>query len=174
MSNSKNKSIKDSLAKTRQRRQNQTCKVFELKFDLSHLSTSKLNSLNDLFKETKWLYNHILALNKESGGSEGSEDFNIFKFNPLVKEVNILDQNRQLITRYLSIGSQIKQATHSRMLDSIKALSVLKKNGHKVGKLKFKSRINSIPLKQFGITYKFHTSKKNYVKVQGIKGYAVK
>ena len=57
------------------------------------------------------------------------------------------------------------------MIDSIKALAVLKDHGYKVGGLKFKSRINSIPLKQFGVTYKFHKSKKNYIKIQGVKGY---
>jgi transposase len=162
---SKNKSIKDSLAITRQRRKSQDCKVFELKFDLSHLSNAKFIKLNNVFKETKWLYNHILSLDKET------EDFDIFRFNPLIKKVNILDQNKQPLTRELNIGSQIKQATHSRMLDSIKALSVLKKKGHKVGSLKFKSRINSIPLKQFGVTYRFNPTKKNYIKIQGIKGY---
>ncbi len=164
MNELKNKSIKDALAITRQKRKFQDCKVFDLKLDLSHLSNAKLENLNNLFKEAKWLYNHILSLNEK-------DEFDIFKFNPLIQEVNILDHNRQPITRELNIGSQIKQSTHSRMLDSIKALSKLKQNGYKVGALKFKSRVNSIPLKQFGVTYKFHQIKNNYVKIQGIKGY---
>ena len=117
MNNSKKDSIKNSLANTRQRRQTQDCKVFELKLDLSHLSTRKKNELNNLFKQSKWLYNHILSQ------SEQSEDFDIFKFNPLVKEVSILDHKKRSITKNITIGSHIKQSIHSRMLDSIKALS---------------------------------------------------
>jgi len=118
MKNSKKDTIKQTLLETRQRRKFQTCKVYELKLDLSHLSTGKLNNLNNLFKEVKWLYNHTLA----TCNSCQDETIDIFKFNPLIKFVNILDQNKQPIVRKLSIGSQIKQATHSRMLDSIKAL----------------------------------------------------
>ena len=57
------------------------------------------------------------------------------------------------------------------MIESILSLAALKKQGFKVGKLKFKSRINSIPLKQYGITYDFHPTKSNYIKIQNIKGY---
>lgn len=154
--------IKASLAETCQRRKTQNCKVYELKVDLSHLSNTKYNNLTTLFIEAKWLYNHILSQTQN----------NISKFDTKIDSVLGLDKDRKSVVRNLSIiGSQIKQSIHSRMIDSTKALSVLKKNGHKVGKLKFKSRINSIPLKQHGVTYKFHDNKPNYVKIQGIKGY---
>jgi putative transposase len=160
MNDVKNSKIKETLNKTMSRRSLLDCKVFELKVDISHLSTRKLNDLRLLFAESKWLYNHIL--NQE----------NIFEFDTKTSVVQALDKDKKPITKELNIiGSQIKQSIHSRMMDSIKALSRLKKHGFKIGKLKFKSRINSIPLKQYGTTYKFNETKPNYIKIQNIKGY---
>lgn len=165
MNDSKKNSIGKSLKETLERRKNLSCKTYELKFDMSSLSKEKLDELNLVFTEAKWLYNHVLDLNK-------SEDFDLFKFNPLIKEVKTLDYDKNVIMRELKvIGSQIKQSVYNRMLDSIKALSNTKAKGNKVGALKFKSQINAIPLKQFDVTYRFHKSKPNYIKIQNIHGY---
>jgi len=123
----KSETIKQSLKQTFQKRLNQDCKVFELKIDISHLSIKRLNDIKLLFTESKWLYNHLL--NQE----------NIFSFNTKTNQIQILDKDKNKIDKNLTIiGSQIKQSIHSRMMDSIKALSQLKKHGYKVGKLKFK------------------------------------
>lgn len=152
--------IKKSLEETRQRRKNQECKVYELKLDISHLSKEKLNNLKLLFLEAKWLYNYILSQN------------NLSNFNTKIDLVSVLDKDKKITIKELkTIGSQIKQSIHTRILDSTKALSVLKENNYKIGKLKFKSVVNSIPLKQYGNTYRFNPEKLNYVKIQGIKGY---
>jgi putative transposase len=162
MNDLKNNQIKETLRETRVRRSLLDCKTYELKIDTSHLSKKKLSDLKLLFIESKWLYNHILSSN------------NIFQFDSKINTVNALDKDRQPITHNLTvIGSQVKQSIHSRMVDSTKALACLRKHGFKIGKLKFKSRINSVPLKQYGNTYKFHEvkSKSNYIKIQNIKGY---
>jgi putative transposase len=152
--------IKESLKQTLQRRKSQDCRVYELKLDLSHLSNKKLNDLRLLFLESKWLYNHILSKN------------NLANFDAKNNYVSILDKDKQPVAKELKIiGSQIKQSIYTRIIDSIKALSVLKENGHKVGGLKFKSEIKSIPLKQYGTTYRFNKTKPNYIKIQNIKGY---
>lgn len=39
------------------------------------------------------------------------------------------------------------------MRDNLRALVKLKENGHGVGRLRTKRFVNSIPLKQYGITY---------------------
>jgi len=57
----KNETIRNTLKKTRERRETQTCKQYELKVDASHLSDQTLKHLNRLFLEAKWLYNHVLA-----------------------------------------------------------------------------------------------------------------
>ena len=166
MSESKNKLIGNTLKATRNRRKNLACKTYELKFDMSHMSNSRHKEFDSLFTEAKWLYNHILNLNK-------SEDFDLFKFDPLIDTVNTLDFEKNVVVRQLTtIGSQVKQSVHSRMMDSIRGLSELKKKGLPVGPLKFKGQIGSILLKQFGNTYKFHDSKKNFVKIQNISGYS--
>ena len=162
MNDSKNNKIKETLRQTRGRRSLLDCKTYELKIDISHLSKKKLNDLKLLFVESKWLYNHILSSN------------NIFQFDSKINIVNALDKDRNPVTHNLTIiGSQIKQSIHSRMMDSTRALASLRKHGFKIGRLKFKSRINSVPLKQYGNTYRFHEvkSKSNYIKIQNIKGY---
>ena len=52
-------------------------------------------------------------------------------------------------------------------MDNIKGLSKLKERGYKIGKLKFKKYITSIPLKQYNNAYKIINN--NYIKIQGIK-----
>lgn len=160
MNDSKKSKIKKTLGLTKSRRSLLDCKAYELKLDLSHMSKAKVNNLNLLFLESKWLYNHILSQKS------------IIDFDTKITSVSVLDKDRKPITKELSIiGSQIKQSLHSRMLDSTRALAKLKEHGFKIGRLKFKSEIKSIPLKQYGNTYRFNETKPNYVKIQGIKGY---
>ena len=62
--------------------------------------------------------------------------------------------------------SSVKQELISQIINQIKGLSVRKKKGYKVGKLKFKSEFNSIKLKQYNVT---HSLRGNKFKIQGIK-----
>ena len=61
----------------------------------------------------------------------------------------------------------MRQGIVNRTKRNIIALSKLKKNGRRVGALKFKSRIASIPLNQFGGTHRIIGQK--YVAIQNIK-----
>ena len=61
----------------------------------------------------------------------------------------------------------MKQEVIDRTKDSIRGLSALRKNGHRVGSIKFKSEVNSIPLKQYGNTY--WIIDKHHVHIQAIK-----
>lgn len=141
---------------TSEKRKSQDCKVFELKLDKSHMSSEKRKYLNLLFLEAKWLYNSSLA----------SED--IFKIDTKLKTVIVLDSKKQPVERRLdTLSSQMRQGIVQRMQNSIKALSVLKKKNKTVGRLKFKSEVNSIPLQQFNTTYRFSSS--NHVVFQGFK-----
>lgn len=147
-----------SRSLTRERRRGQCCKVYELKIDQSHLSKEKKAHLNKLFLETKWFYNSMVGCN------------DIFKFDDKVKAVSVLNKDRETVERSVCrLSAQMKQAIKDRTIGSIRSLSTKKKKGKKkeVGELKFKSRINSIPLKQFGQTYRFSGSK--YLILQGFK-----
>lgn len=61
----------------------------------------------------------------------------------------------------------MKQALLDRIKDNIRVLAQLKAKGHKVGGLRFKSRIRSLPLKQYGNTYLILDKK--YVRIQGLR-----
>ena len=141
---------------TRNRRKNQICKTYTVKVDYSHLSKNQLNYLNMLFIEAKWLYNAQLSSS------------NIFTFDYKTKEIQILDKDKQLVKREIKyLSSQMKQALVFRTRDNIVNLSKSKKHGNSVGRLKFKSIINSIPLTQYDTTYKIKSSK--YIHIQKFK-----
>ena len=154
----KTKNWIDKVKQTKEKRKSQVCKVYELKFDKSHLSKEKLVYLNQLFLEAKWLYNSILS----------SED--IFKFDVKNKKVIVLDKDKNKIEKELKVlSSQMRQAVHQKINYDVNALSTKKKKGKQkeVGRLKFKSQINSIVLNQFGITYRIENEK--YISIQGFK-----
>ena len=153
----KNQQIKDSLSATREKRKTQTCKVYELKLSENKFNRNQFEFLYRIFLEAKWVYNDILNFN------------DLKNYDCKKKEVVILNKDREKETRELKVlGSQIKQEILQRTWGSIKSLSTKKKKGKtkQVGKLKFKSKVNSIPLKQYGITYKFQ---KGSLKIQNCK-----
>ncbi len=157
MMQSKNEIIKASLKSTKEKRKNQTCRVYEVKRDKSHLNSKSREHLHVMFLEAKWLYNHILS---QDNIFDMDFDYKIQKVPVKVKDVfEIRDLN------YLS--SQMRQSIFARTIDNIRGLHKLKSNGHKIGKLKFKSEVQSIPLKQYGNTYELLD--KNHIRIQGIK-----
>lgn len=148
---------KASRALTRVKRKSQTCKVYELKVDRSHLSKEKLGYFRRIFLEAKWFYNSLV----------GSEDIN--KTSYKTKIVPSLNKEGAVESREISnLSAQMRQALRDRTLTSLKTLSTVKKQKKKTGKLKFKSRVNSVPLTQFGRTYRFSGPK--YLVLQGFKG----
>ncbi|CAG1002587.1 MAG: hypothetical protein MPEBLZ_02341 [Candidatus Methanoperedens nitroreducens] len=153
----KNETIKATLKATKKKRKNQTCRVYELKIDQSHLNSESKKKLHGLFLEAKWLYNHIL-----------SQD-NVFDldFDDKIQEVPVKVKTDFELRPLYYLSSQMKQSLILRTQDNIRGLHKLKLKGNKVGKLQYKSLVQSIPLKQYGNTYKMLD--KNHVRVQGIK-----
>ena len=155
----KNKPIAQSIRETRNKRKSQVCKCFKFKIDKSSLSKEQLTQIKMQFVEAKWIYNYLL-----------SNQDNLFDVNTKYKElVNIThkDKNKQDIeTTIKYVGSSVKQSIIQDIINQIKGLHSLKKKGHKVGSLKYKSEYNSINLKQYGNT---HTIRGNKFKIQGIK-----
>lgn len=150
-----------SLKATKAKRKTQTCKVFEVKVDKSHLSSSTLNKLNLLFLEAKWLYNHYLANEPLTA-----------PWNQKQVQVKVKDtfENRDInIT-----GAHIKQEILQQIKQSILNLSRAKKKGRKVGRLKYKSEINTLNLKEYNNTYRIKGSRIKipnipYLRVNGLK-----
>jgi putative transposase len=95
-----------------------------------------------------------------------SED--IYKTEDKTKVVPVLNKEGSVESReIINLSSQMRRGLRERTLTSIKALATVKKKKKKTGKLKFKSRVNSIPLQQFGVTYRFSGPK--YLVLQGFK-----
>ncbi|MCQ2975058.1 MAG: transposase [Bacteroidales bacterium] len=158
----KNNNIKASMKETLNRRKSQFCRIYELKIQNNKLSAKQKEQLKMLFVEAKWLYNDIL------NWSELNVENTVFNYT-IKNVVDVKLKDGTFIQKELNtIGSQMKQSVHKQICSSIKTLSTLKKTGHKVGKLKFKSDYNSINLKQFGTTYRFYNNHK--AKIQGIHG----
>jgi putative transposase len=151
---SKNQTIKATLKTTKARRTQQTCRVFEVKIDSSHLNQHTKEQLKRLFLEAKWLYNHIL-----SQPTVFDIDYTIAAVPVKVKDVFELRELRHL-------SSHMKQSLIKRTIDNSKGLARLKANGHTIGRLKYKNEVKSIPLKQYGNTYRILNDR--YIKIQGI------
>ena len=66
------------------------------------------------------------------------------------------------------IKASMMQALHDKVGDDMSSLSAKKRKGYKVGRLKFKTSYNSIPLRQFGNTHRIKSLSK--VGVTGITG----
>lgn len=143
-----NKRIK-TRRDTINKRKGMRCRVFRVKFDRSHLSKEKKEYLNRLFLEAKWLYNSIL----------GSDD--VFKYDTKLNNIKIKVKDKFETRELKVISSQMKQGIHTRICNSIKSLS--RKEKHRRGKLKFKSRVWSLPLKQYNATYRIENSKYIYL-----------
>ena len=155
----KNNKISSSMAKTRQKRKSQVCRVYKVKIDESRLSAKQKEQLKMIFVEAKWITNEYIRW---------SEENNLFDYKP-GKTVIKKDKDMNDVEVSLNyISAQMIQSVVVDMQTNIKSLSTLKKNGFHVGKLKYRKEVNSINLKQYGQTFKILNSK--YVKIEKIKG----
>ena len=102
-----------------------------------------------LFSEAKWYSNTIIS----------SSD--IFKFDTKSK-IAFLTAEISEETKWLS--SQMRQELKDRVISNLKVLAVRKRKGGKVGKLKVRKFVNSIPLKNQTLTFSG-----NRVRFQGSK-----
>lgn len=152
----------DTLRETKERRKDQICKTYEIKIDKSHLNNETENQLKMLSLEAKWYCNHIRSKIQYGKNQESLFDLD-YKIDKVAVKVGYRYEIREL--KYLS--SQMKQELLDRIKDDVIRLSDKKKKGHKVGKLRFKSDIRSVPLKQYGNTYKILDNK--YITIQGVK-----
>jgi putative transposase len=158
MSEERRNKIKNSLKITKERRKTQDVIVLKLKIDKNKLNNNTIKTLNTMFLEAKWLYNYIL-----------DREFNndIFKFDYKTNYANVYVKDHYEKRKINYLSAQMKQDLLKRTKNNIGGLHELKEKGFKIGKLKFKPFITSIPLKQYDNTYKIINN--NYIKIQGIK-----
>ena len=152
----RNKLIKENGLKTRMKRAKQICKTFRFKIDYNNLNKQQKEYIKMLFVEAKWIYNYLIS----------QDDIYSFNYKDL-NQVTHKDKNKNdIVSDIQYVRSSVKQELITQIVNQIKGLSKLKKKGHKVGKLRFKSEFNSIKLKQYNIT---HSLRGNKFKIQGIK-----
>ena len=156
----KNAKIKATLLATKKRRETQKCFVFSTKIDYRKLNKLQKEQLQMLFIEAKWVYNDII---------NHLQDNDLITWDDKKKSVMVKQKDGSFVEKsLLCFKSSTKQAMHDEVRDSLNSLSAKKKKGYKVGKLKFKSSCNSIPLRQFGVTHRIKSL--NKVGIVGIKG----
>jgi putative transposase len=151
--------IKRALQETKERRKGQRPVVFQLK--LQNLSREKERDLRRAFLEAKWLYNWLVSDTQRLHLPAN-------KVREVEVKVGEVFENREL----LLLGSQVKQEIADRLRDNLKALARLKEKGHEVGALGYKPFVNSIPLKQHGVTFTLDRDK-NRVRIQKLGTFRV-
>lgn len=132
----KNEQIRQSILATREKRQNQLLKVYELKVNVHNTSKEDFALFNSLFIQAKWIQNDMIASN------------NIFNYD--YKDHRVIknfDKDENLVERQLTINTGIHQTIIKYLKQDIISLSKAKKRGRKVGRLKFRRTCNSIPLR---------------------------
>lgn len=154
---SKQEKIRESLQRTRERRASQRPVVYQLK--LQNLSRSKEKLPHRAFAEAKWLYNWLIA-------DTARLSLPANKIHEVDVKVGSAFEKRKLEV----LGSQVKQEIADRIKDNFRSLSRMKENGHRVGRLRFKSFLNALPLKQYGVTYRLSG---NRVRVQRLGEFRV-
>jgi len=135
-----------------------TCRVFSLKLDLSHISQENQKHLEGLFREAKWFYNYCLE-------QDDINDADTTATNVPVKVADKYEDRELNVLR-----SHMKQGIKTRLFNSLSSLKALKTNGRKVGRLKFKSEVNSILLKEYDRTYGLDFDN-NRIRIQGLKSW---
>jgi len=148
----------DKVLTTRLKRKTQTCKVYEVKVDVSSLSQKTLKHLDSIFVEAKWFYNYALSQK------------NINDTNATTKSVPVKVKGIFEMRDFKTLKSHMKQGIKKRIFTSLKSLSTKKKQGKKVGWLKFKSHINSIPLPEYGYGNDYDINfEKSTIRLAGLK-----
>ena len=138
--------IRNSLKATRERRQNQSIKVIELKVNCHQTSKEIFAKMNNCFKQAKWVENDMLAWSKRC------DENNIFKYEYLDhKVIQRKDKDGNFIAENIDMPVYFHRALVKQVKQDIMNLSKAKKKGNKVGRLKFKSEVNCIPIITGGV-----------------------
>ena len=160
MSKEKNAQIKATLLATKERRKTQKCFVFSTKINHRKLNRLQKEQLQMLFVEAKWVYNDII---------NHLQDNELSAWDDKKKYVMVKQKDGSFVEKPLCyIKASHIQSMRDEVRDSLNSLSAKKKKGYKVGKLRFKSSCNSVPLRQFGKTHRIKSLTK--VGVTGISG----
>ena len=136
----KNERIKQTMQATRKKHKNMICRVFELKLSTRKMSKTQKEQLTTYFRAAKWRRNSIIA---DFASASRKSKSAIVKIGDAFEE-----------RPFSILGSQVIQDIYDSIKTEIKMLHTKKEKGEKVGRLKFKSVCNCIPLRQYNTTYR--------------------
>lgn len=160
----KNERIKNTMKETMARHSKLQCKTITTKIQKNKLKPNQLEALRMIFIEAKWFWNFMLDWLNDNI-DKWLTDFNIGNKNITHKNKDMEDIPVTL--KYLKASH--RDLARKRMISNIKTLNTLKERGvQSPGKLKFKSKVNIVDYKQYGVTHKILGPHK--VKLQGIPG----
>ena len=160
----KNELIAKTRKVTKERRRQMTPKIIKVKIQENRLSKADIEHLEGIFREAKWLRN-LAVFELHGPRSE-------FNYSAL-KKVEVLNKDKEYEQRDLKyLTSQMKQKVVDEIGNNLSSLSASKKNGCKVGALKYKSRVCCVGLKQYGTTYEVKAH--NKIHIQGFGSRALK
>ena len=114
-------------------------KVFELKVNCHHTSKETFKKMDDYFVQSKWVYNDMLRT------SENGENIFKYEYNHH-KEITRLDKDKNEIKETVTLPCVYHRGIVKQLKTNICNLSKAKNKGIKIGKLKYTSEINSIPI----------------------------
>jgi putative transposase len=163
MNKEKNERIREKRRKTKEKRKNQSVKVFKIKFDKSKISRQKMSNLKRLFLEGKWFTNYVI-----SQGITNLVSHRDYKIKKVKVKVGDKFEERELNL----LSSQMKEYIITRLKSNVNTLAKLRKEGKKVGKIKYIKALHSIFLQQYGNTYKLD-KKAKLLHLQGIGDFKV-
>ena len=144
-----------------------------VKIDPRHNSKQKLRDLREAGQQLNYLHNFLLELGNTGMTYAGLARLDL-SFNLTIAKCGDHYENRALdkLTRHA------KDEERKRHLANIKALAAKKENGEKVGRIRYTSGPRSIPLKEYGVDYKFvpdanGKDNKKYIRLSKIGTYRV-
>ena len=150
--------IKESLIATRERRKSQSIKVIELKVNCHHTSKETFAKMREYFKQAKWVTNDMIA----------SDDVMKYYYKEH-REVQRKDRDGNFIEEALDIPVLLHRGIVQQVKTDICNLSKAKNKGIRIGRLRFKSEVNSIPIITGGIKIKDRT----HITIPGFKNLKV-
>ena len=157
-------------ANKERREQDMVIKVFTFNIQENKLSKDKKFYLNKLARETRNYYNYLIHESQSVVDDFGNSvrPNNLFQFDTKPNTIKILFEGEYVEIELEVLSSQMKQLTCIHIQNSIKGLAALKRNGHKVGQITYKSEVNT-PLSQYNSTYYLSDNARN-LSLQGNKG----
>ena len=150
----KNEQIRQTLLATREKRQNQVLKVYELKVNVHNTSKEDFAKFNSMFVQTKWIQNDMIA----------SDDIFHYDYKNHRTIVNF-DKDGNQIQRKIDLNTGIHQTIVKYLKQDIITLSKIKKKGKRVGKLKFRRTCSSIPMR----TGQIHVVNSKTISIPGFR-----